>query len=86
MGPAEALGGACKHLLRNRLRAFQHFMIPESDHRPSACLKIGCSDDIVRIVEMLLAINFNNQLGAAVREICDIGSDDELPCEPWAVG
>lgn len=79
MGPAKTLRSVHEYCFCNFFGMRQDVMVPEPDHRPALRFKIARPDRVLRIVEMLLAVDFDNQLGAAVCQIGDIGTDDQLP-------
>ena len=63
------------------VRVFQNIVVPEPDYPPSRCLERASPFGIFRVVVMLAAIHFDDELRLTANEIGDRLADYELSCE-----
>ena len=61
MGAAEALGGFAEDGFGDTVGIFVHFAVPEADHGPALCFEGAGADSIIGRINMLAAIDFDDQ-------------------------
>lgn len=87
MGAAEALGGRGKDRLRGALRIGQHRVVPETQHAPSVGFERSRSFPVIgNRVEMLAAVQLDDQPRVTTGKIGDIRTDHQLPREARPIG
>ena len=70
-----------RDLVKNTVHGFMHLDIPEPDDSPTRCFKLECPNVILRILEMLPAIDLDDQFHLEAREVSNIPLDGLLPPE-----
>lgn len=77
---AECFVDNCKHVVR----AHQHIVIPEPQHLKAMFMQPLRARNVARGVEVLTAIDFDDQLGFEAGEIHDVRTNRKLTSKPVA--
>jgi len=77
---AKSLVDRCKHLVR----VHQHVVVPEPQHSIAIFMQALRAFNVTLGVEVLTAIDFDDQLGFEAREIHDVRTDRKLTPKPEA--
>ena len=86
MGAAEALGGLQQNVLGSPIGIGQHIRIPQPNNTPATADEIRRSSLVIcRTIDVLAAVEFDDQSGAPARQIDNERRDDELSREGRAV-
>ncbi len=64
------------------LRAYQHIVVPEPQHATAVFMQPLRARNVARGIEVLTAIDFNNQLGFEASKIHNIWTDRKLTPKP----
>jgi hypothetical protein len=65
--------------IHNCIDILEHVMVPESENAVSLCLQVFCSLQIIfRLVQMLTAIDFDDQFSAGSTEVYNVMADGVL--------
>jgi hypothetical protein len=81
VGAAEALGGLLQDRLGDAVRIVIHLAVPDADDRPAFPFEVFRAIRIVLIVDVLAAVDFDDQPRLPAGKIGDIRRDRELACE-----
>ena len=82
----EAFGQGVEDGFGDALRVFGHFVVPEGDHAPASAFESAGAILVGDGIDMLAAVELNDQPRLAAGEIGDVGADDELAGEAGAIG
>ena len=81
MGAAEALGGARQYRFRGAGWIFANVTVPDAEHGPSLLGEPLIADNVPLGLRVLTAVDFDDQLCLAAREIHDVRPYRQLPRE-----
>lgn len=68
-------------MLQDTIQIFEDFVVPEADNLPTLVFQPGGAFQILRIIVMLTAIQFDDQLSLDANEVGYIPADRMLPTE-----
>jgi hypothetical protein len=75
VGAAEALGGLEQDRLGDAVGIFADLAVPEADHGPAPLFKEASACQIIFAVNVLTAVNFDDQPRLATGKVSDVGVD-----------
>ena len=71
-----------KNLFRNAVGVPQHVRVPEAQHSVALLVQELVADRVMLRVDMLAAVEFNNERGGATRKVGKVRPDRKLPNKP----